>query len=251
MLALFIGIALIVFLRSAHSVPSILEAILNEVAVAMLIVATISAFFEASMSRQSRQISEEQTILANQIRSDISEAKSIITVASSGIEQVFRSEGEINRRLPLLFNNAHYRVDILRITSYLWDPDLQKSLLGALQRGVKVRVVQIDPDSPLLEYYADQERRDNIGLLSELNRAIDRWRDLAAQQGQLEFRLYSGLIVMSLMIVDETMFIAPYLGSKTAMGAPQIQLSGGPLFRVYQDYFDGCWSRAKLAAKGW
>lgn len=214
-----------------------------------LFVASITAIFVAIMVGRKFTLSTDKLIETQRhldyiLSSEISEIKSTISITSYGIEQIFRSEGEIIKRLPRLIESAHFRVDILRVNSLFWDAELQRSVTRALQRNVKFRVLLVDPESLLLDYYANHEKRDYLSFLLEIKKAEERWRELASGTGNVELRLYKGIISMSLILTDSTMVAAPYISGKLVRSVPQMQLTNGPIFRAYEEYLNDCWEQS-------
>ena len=212
--------------------------------IASIIVTVVAVIIQQRFLVLTNNLLETQKHLESTLYSEFSEIKSIVSVASSGIEQIFRSEGEIIKRLPRLLEGTQFRLDILRVNSLFWDIELQRSAARALQRGVKFRVLLVDPESPLLDYYASQEKRDSLSLFSELRQEEERWRELEATIGNIELRLHKGLVSMSLLLADNTMFAAPYISGKLVHSVPQTQLTNGPVFRAYEEYFTNCWEQS-------
>ena len=242
-LGILIGVFAMVLITSSK--PTVLTDILSHISLAVIVASIASIFFETAINKQTERLSERQADLEKIVHNELSETKSMIYVASSGIERVFRNESEINKYLPSVFGATNYRADIFRLSFFFWDSELKNSIRRALSRGVEFRVLQIDPEAPLLEYYADQEHRDNLGLSTELNRSIEQWLSLSTESSNLEIRLYRGPITISVLAADDTMFIGPYLGGKGSHGAPQLQLASGPMFRAYSAYFENCWNQSE------
>lgn len=220
----------------------------------LLIACSITAFtvlfsIHLLSDRANKQLVAQMEHFAKHIREEIHGVRSLVSISSAGIEYAFRTEGEALKQIPLIIARASSSIDILRITfpSLLWDLDLQGSIENALQRGLKMRVLLLNPQSTLIPFYARQEKRENFTLVAELHRSIDRWEGLRVKYRNFELRLHDFIFTASMVVADDLMIVGPYLYTNNAMGSPQLQARSGPLFHSYMNHFESCWQLAAPA----
>jgi hypothetical protein len=152
------------------------------------------------------------------------------------------------------FNEANHEVLILQ--TWLQDtvtlvPD---SLSSALKRGVKARILILDPDSPVLT-----QRLKDIGLSKDSRVAHsgleNLWVAVKAQKLDaldLEVRMYCALPPFSLMVVDEWMLMGLCWHGQTNVRGPHLEILGKDtvLGRNAVNTFDRIWQTAKPVKVG-
>ncbi len=177
------------------------------------------------------------------------------STSSSGIERIYNNQGELMENYIKIVNEARYGIDILGASfmPFFWYPNFESATLNAIRKGVRFRVLVMDPSSNWSEYLSQREKRSNASLLAELERSLNLWKELKCiienettksnDYGSIEIRTYRELAFIFLMIVDDTIFFAPYLDSASFLDSPWIEISSkkGAIHQSYKRFFDNIW----------
>ncbi len=129
--------------------------------------------------------------------------------------------------------DARQRVMILELWTDLLQGGYQQQFLNALRaalnRGVEVRMLLLDPDARAAEQRADDLLRqtdvvdninDNLRILHEFRRDLREW-----MQANLDIRVYSALPPVQMYRVDDHVIVSFYPVNVTSWNAAQYQTS--------------------------
>jgi hypothetical protein len=168
----------------------------------------------------------------------------------SGIEKVYDSPSQALTDYSTIVDNTKAHIEILSATStpFFWSPDFERATLNALRRGVKFRVLLLDPNAKSLNLLSRQEGQEAEDLSAELKLTLRRWRDLE-KRGQnpnglesIEVRIYDDLPSTFLLMTDDVLFFAPYLHSSYRISSPCLQIkSSGSIARSLREHFKSMW----------
>ncbi|MCA0455612.1 MAG: toll/interleukin-1 receptor domain-containing protein [Chloroflexi bacterium] len=135
-------------------------------------------------------------------------------------------------------------------------PDLEYYIEIAAKRGIKIRVLLIDPDCEIAER-RNEEIAPNNGSANHLNVRVENkshivalYRKLKAQNYKLDIKLryYDVRPSVSLYLTDQTSFLGFFLHSSRMVSAPAIEFQGTDktyLGRL-QTEFKKVWNKATI-----
>lgn len=175
------------------------------------------------------------------------------SVSSLGVERVHWSQGEAISALPSLLSDTSSRFDILGISllGFFRDPAVQKELAGAINRGVKVRVLLLDPSGELLSYYASQEGCRDDFLRLEIERSIGFLKNISSpaesQFKSIELRFFQGFTSIAMLAGESSAIIELLLHRRSNSSPPQIQIRRGTLYRDILQNFEELWETSKTS----
>ncbi len=225
---------------------SIFPNILSNIAIAFLISGIVGYVFQFVGSDL---IEKVENTLANEIEG----TKSTLL---SGIEKVYDSPSQALADYSSIVERTKDRVEILSATStpFFWSPDFERATINALKRGVKFRILLLDPKAKSLNLLSRQEGQDSEDFSAELRLTLRRWRDLEkkarnfTRPESIEVRTYDELPSTFLLMTDDVLFFAPYLYSSYRISSPCIQIkSSGSIAHSLKEHFNSMWELAHEA----
>lgn len=168
-----------------------------------------------------------------------------------GITRIFATRAEKNSDSDPQLEKTHYCVDAVAFGLKAFRSKQTKRIEQCLKRGVNIRILTMQPNSPFVKQRAleENETEDQIAHTIE---------DLVKWANQLNSQNYKGKIVikgyncMTLDFywrLDDTLYIGPY-----CYGIPSQQtitykfVAGGKGFSTYTDYFEDLWNDNNLSA---
>jgi hypothetical protein len=125
-------------------------------------------------------------------------------------------------------------------------PDFEEATIMALHRGVKFRVLLLDPDSTMVRVLSRGKAKAGT-LATELRSSIQSWRKIQSRSGMdlLAIGLYDGLPSF-VMVGDDRLYVASYLDSDMVEASPCLEIAAGvEIFQTYRFHFDRIWSSSK------
>ncbi|MGH8907182.1 MAG: hypothetical protein ACRD0K_11810 [Egibacteraceae bacterium] len=147
-----------------------------------------------------------------------------------------------------LLETAQARIDILTYSSlFLPDnhPELGDKLAARVDAGASVRLLFGDPESDAVRLRGEEERIGE-GMSSRIRLSLSYLQE-AQGNPKIEFRLHGTTLYNSIYRFDDDMLVNAH-----AYGAPAARsivlhlrrLSGGAVFKHYEESFERVWSQA-------
>lgn len=222
--------------------------VLNSFGVAFLIAGILWIVNDFRFLRQWDILSNEIHMSESNITNQVEAMKS---TTSSGMERVYENQSKLLFEYPSIIRETRERVDILGITliSFLWNINFEGPTVEALRRGVRFRLLVLDPDSPVVGFLVKQEQRSYKTFREEFRRSIHVWQKFqkeGLEPGRLQIRIYNDIPISFLMITDERLFFSPYAQARSHLGTPciEVRVKTGPIYQAYSDHFETLWMQS-------
>lgn len=181
-----------------------------------------------------------------------------------GLEMVYRGRAEANKEIQQLFEGAREEVNLLGVclmaqTNIVRFYHLVQEKIG---QDVTFRFLFLRRDDTTtgFDFYRQRSHDehypmspDSIGTLKEDAagnigglQALCRDRLSAEQRRQLKIAEYEAFPYMSLIIIDDVMFVEPYLFGETCANTPiyRIRKTDRGIYQVYYNHFSELWKSA-------
>jgi len=128
---------------------------------------------------------------------------------------------------------------------------MSKKIEERVKRGVKVRMLTINPNSLFLRQRELNEKA-SPGSIRQTILNLDEWvkelKLLARNPNDVEIKYYNSLPLDLYFRVDKTIFVGPYLYGKQSQQTITYEYhSGGEAFNYYTDHFEELWKDTKFA----
>jgi hypothetical protein len=148
----------------------------------------------------------------------------------------------------LLFNAAEREIGILVYSGMFLadDPGMLALFRAKADRGVRIRILLGDPDSPEVAQRGEHEGIDDA-LASKIRNVKVLYRPLRNLDG-VEIRQHSTVLYNSIYRADGELLVNPHIYGKAAAEAPVMhlrQIAGGTLVATYLDSFERVWSESR------
>jgi hypothetical protein len=238
-----IGVALLVItpLLASALRTTLVTTITSDLALALIVTSFVSFIFDHHVERDLLRS------VGDAVTKEIEGSRSL---TASGITKVYENPSRALASYPELVHRSRHHIEILTAVSapFFWNPDFESATLYALQRGVRLRVLLLEPNASVLKLLSRQEGRSADDYSDELRLTLRKWRELedTAKRrkltGAIEVRTYDDLPTAFFFIVDDLMFFAPYLHSSYRMSTPCIEATtNGFLSNSFKDHFESMW----------
>jgi hypothetical protein len=170
------------------------------------------------------------------------------------MEELYRSSQNIARlhdanptaEISEAFSNA--KLEILLFNG--WIPDfegLQRGLRAAIQKGVKVKVLLLHPESKLTAQRASEigiqkAERQSVYTSIDLDN-LSRFMEDAGGRSCVEIRLYDELMVAPIYATESEMYIGWFYKARRAVAGPVVRISSAnvSLYAAMRDSFFRVW----------
>lgn len=114
-----------------------------------------------------------------------------------------------------------------------------KTLVFALMRGVRVRILVPLPDK---KYLKSEEK------INKASNALDKYRKLSAKYDKIELRYFDHFPAHSIFRIDDTCIVGPVFPKVESKYTPALYLkNSSPMAQKYINYFDSEWEDATPA----
>jgi hypothetical protein len=137
--------------------------------------------------------------------------------------------------------------------------EFKSSTIDAIKRGVRFRILVTDPSSNWTDYISLRDNQNIESLSSETISYINIWNKIKYNilddnnelMDAIELRVYNAYPNLFLLIVDDTMFFAPYIDSCSFLDSPffEIDLKKSDNFLAYSRLFDRLWENSSIYRK--
>ncbi|MGH7492632.1 MAG: hypothetical protein ACREOO_09575 [bacterium] len=170
-----------------------------------------------------------------------------------GLSKVYLEPEEVDKDISWidLARKAHHEIDLQGLTlSFLsTNEDFIKVLKERIIAGIRVRVVVMAPDNPIIQkssgvkhfLYPDTLKTQSKTTAEIFERLQEELNNIKPQKGKLTF-LLNKTLPMSIAIrrFDDQLFLLPYLWNKNTLNTPVFLIEGSNnrLFQIYVDSFE-------------
>lgn len=160
--------------------------------------------------------------------------------STGGIERVYDNQNELMKNYIKLVKNARFEVSILggSLFPFFLFHDFESSTINAVKNGVKFRILITDISFDQIENKSGKEQYINI------------WKKMIIDNmlinDEIELRAYKGLPNLFLLMVDDTMFFAPYIDFSSYLDSPYFETDSkkSDIYLAYRRLFDSIWANS-------
>lgn len=172
----------------------------------------------------------------------------VAAVSESEIVAVWPHRSEVPRDLwGHLFSQAVREIGVLVYSGLFLSEDagVQKIFKDKASKGVRVRILLGDPDSPVVNDRGEDEGVRGA-MAAKIRNALALYRPMRAA-GAVEFRFHRTILYNSIYRADDQVLVNTHVYGVTAAVAPVWhlrKLPGGELAGLYIDSFEQVWETA-------
>lgn len=160
----------------------------------------------------------------------------------AGITRSYGSQREAFADFLSSLRSSSHRADILQLSIYdIVTGPTRTELEAAMRRGVRVRLLMLDPDSPFVEMLTSDSSAGR--LRDEIRASLDWCRAFALRDLSFEIRLYREPQAFNLFFVEEFAVLLPRLPLQIHRGLA-LRVERGRTFADLEDFFEGIWQTA-------
>lgn len=159
------------------------------------------------------------------------------------IKAIWHTRSEANPTIDECQRKAKERVDVVAFGLSSWRQSKDRLIDEMLARGVKIRIITMDPDNLFLgmrdraEEKTEGYTRDTIMQLIQFFRQTEKRKSV-------EIRTHGELPLDFYFRVDDRVFVGPYqFGADSQRTITYEFEKGGEGFSYYTDYFEKLWER--------
>jgi transcriptional regulator with XRE-family HTH domain len=148
----------------------------------------------------------------------------------------------------MLFDSAEQEIDVLVYSGLFLadDPGMLSLFRAKADRGVRVRILLGDPDSPEVATRGEHEGIDEA-MAAKIRNVLVLYQPLRDVPG-VEIRKHATVLYNSIYRADGELLVNSHIYGKPAAQAPVMHLrriAGGTLVGTYLDSFERVWSESR------
>ena len=158
------------------------------------------------------------------------------------IKNIYASRAIANLEIDACQEKAKNRIDIIAFGLTSWRQAKEHLIDSMLQRGVSIRIITMDPNSPILNMRDKAEGKAD-GATKESIRQLQQFFMQTPKRKKVEIKYHQQLPLDFYFRVDDHLFVGPYIyGVESQQMITYEFEKGGEGFKYYTDYFDKLWS---------
>ena len=162
-----------------------------------------------------------------------------------GIESVYDRRAEINTETNMLLQTAN-KLDIIAMGLKGFRDAQSEKIKVRIEHGMKLRILTIDPNSPILNYI-DKKEGNISGCTKQTIEDLIEWiKDMKKHQrydGQIELKTYDSYPNEFYFNIDNNLYTGPYQNKTSQQTITYKFTSKGKGFEYYSQYFESLWGR--------
>ncbi len=145
------------------------------------------------------------------------------------------------------------RVDILGLGLWNFYVDVGPQLKGMAKRGVRIRILVLDPEWDGIAKFRDAEDKQRSGTLA--SEVIDLTKTIMSYRNpKIQIRWYRATPTINVYRLDDVMFAGPYFVDRPSRNTFTLRLSPqGFLYEQFSQHFESLWNshsvRPRLVAR--
>ncbi|WP_143546095.1 hypothetical protein [Rhodococcus sp. 05-340-2] len=160
----------------------------------------------------------------------------------AGVDRVYTARAaQIRSEYDSRLSSVKSNVDIMGFGLRDFGRDYMDKL-AELSHRARVRILLLDPDSPIPGKKDEEEGRSPSQTENDIKEFIRKFDQLYSNNSQLELKVYTCLPTVNVFRIDEELFWGPYLvGSQSANTMTVRVNSDGPIFAQVMQNFENVW----------
>jgi len=226
--------------------------LINTVIFFIGIFTVLSTFFIKSYDWKNIPISVGCSLIASSVVSyltskyliRISHIKKIIEYW--GLEAIYETRQEMNRSTDIAFKSLENNLDIIAWGLKSFRDAKNKVVRAKVERGLKIRIIAPYPDSEVVKQ-REKDEKEIEGQIKQtiinLAQWIEELKRISSDRSNIQIRYYNRLPEDFYFLVDEHIFIGPYLYGISSQQTISYEFKGTSHgFTYYKDYFEKLWN---------
>lgn len=177
------------------------------------------------------------------------ERQKINPVEEWKIEKIYCTRAERNSEADPNIENARYCIDGIAFGLSTFRTMYGKKIENCLKKGVKIRLLTMDPEGEFIKYREAEEKTAPGGIKDTITEMIA-WANSLNQKGykgKIVVKGYKSMTLDYYWRVDNELYVGPYwYGYKSADTITYKFSSDGRGFQHYIEYFEKLWDDAEL-----
>jgi hypothetical protein len=168
-------------------------------------------------------------------------------ISEFGVRDLFKARSvSIRDVYESRLADATEHIDLLGFGQKSFREDFGQEFEKWANRGVKIRILLLDPEFPdrksaIADLRDVEENHAKGDIRRDVESFLRETKELRANNGNFNVRLYRCLPVLNILRIDEELFWGPYLYGKPSRSAPTVLVGRGPLFDVMLGHFNAIW----------
>lgn len=165
------------------------------------------------------------------------------------ITRIYATRAEKNADSDPELDKARYCVDAVAFGLKSFRSKQTKRVEACLRRGVNIRILTMNPDSPWVKQREIEEKETEGQIQHTINDLVKWADDLNAKntKGKIVVKGYNTMTLDFYWRVDNKLFVGPYwYGISSQQTITYGYAEGGKGFQVYSDYFEELWNNSEL-----
>lgn len=159
---------------------------------------------------------------------------------------IYKTRGAMNADCDTAQAEAKKEIDVIGFGLSSWRDSSTDEIKELLKKGVKIRIMTPNPESPFVLQRARDEGQADDSIRHSINKLIEWGAELRDAGGNIEIRTYDWLPMDFYFRIDGVLFIGPYLYSKGSQQTVTFKFEkDGVMYAEYTAYFERVWNAAE------
>lgn len=159
---------------------------------------------------------------------------------------IYKTRGAMNADCDTAQVEAKKEIDVIGFGLSSWRDSSTDEIKELLKKGVKIRIMTPNPESPFVLQRARDEGQADDSIRHSINKLIEWGRELRDAGGNIEIRTYDWLPMDFYFRIDGVLFIGPYLYLKGSQQTVTFKFEkDGLMYAEYTAYFERVWNAAE------
>lgn len=167
-----------------------------------------------------------------------------------GISNVYDTRANKNNDSAKELIRLKYKLDGIAFGLKSFRNMQQKHVEECLKRGVNIRFLVMNPDSPYVVQREKEEKESPEQIKNSINQLIQ-WADKlnsGSNNGKILIKGYNCMTLDFYWRLDDVLYVGPYwYGIDSQQTITYKFKSGGECFKMYTEYFDRLWNDEELS----
>lgn len=164
------------------------------------------------------------------------------------ITKIFDRRSEKNRESDPLLSELKENLDGIAFGLKKWRTNNSTEILNAMNHGVNIRLITMNPDSVHVRERAEEEGQ-NENLKDSINDLINFANNLNSKSmnGKIAIKGYDCMTLDFYWRMDDIIYVGPYMYKKASSDTITYKfVNGGKGFEYYRKYFESLWNDSSL-----
>lgn len=160
-----------------------------------------------------------------------------------GFEAIYKTRAEMNLSSNSALERCKKQIDIIAFGLKSFREAKTEELLTLANKGVKIRILTLDPESKILPLVDAQENQVE-GHTENSIRELIKWSEEINRnfkEESITLKYYDHLPLDFYFRVDDSVYVGPYLKGRSSQQAISYEFTSGEGFIYWTKYFTSIW----------